>query len=146
MGTSAWGWSFFSKVWSSRSIKLYKPRNWLWQLETTMYGYISWHHSLCIVTRQISITSVWGQSAILPTYNKLCSHFQLAPQRTLTLQNWYTHTCTPQHSKKYAKIYCASSRWDISAEEIYQKMEVYCFVANLIFCFMYTLNFHVILL
>jgi hypothetical protein len=31
LGTSAWAWSFFSKVWSSRSIKLCKPGNWLWQ-------------------------------------------------------------------------------------------------------------------
>jgi hypothetical protein len=38
-----------------------------------MYGYTSWYHSLRLVTCQISITSVWVQSAILPTYNHLCS-------------------------------------------------------------------------
>jgi hypothetical protein len=32
MGTSAWAWLFFSKVRSSRSIKLYIPENQLWQL------------------------------------------------------------------------------------------------------------------
>jgi hypothetical protein len=33
------------------TLKLYKPRNWLWQLVvTTTYGYTSWYHSLHLVT------------------------------------------------------------------------------------------------
>jgi hypothetical protein len=121
MGTSAWAWSFFSKVQSSHSNK---SGNWLWQLVAivTMYGCTSWYHSLRLITRQISIISIWGQSAILPAYNYLCS----APTSNLHLnKRWRSKIgVLIPHSivntmQKFE--YCTSSRrWDISAEEIHK--------------------------
>jgi hypothetical protein len=136
MGTSAWAWSFFSKVRSSRSIKLYKPENWLWQLVVIVFR----NHYVAMGICQISHHLSFGSKCNLAHLQLLMlrSHFQFTPQWTLTLQNWYTHT--PQQN--YWILY-QSRRWDINAEEIHQKWKkshLSCFVVYLIFCFMYRLH------
>jgi hypothetical protein len=73
--TSASAWSFFSKVRSSHALLSFtNPRNWLWQPVVIVSGnhYVWVYFLVSLVTRQISITSICGQSAIL-TNNYLCS-------------------------------------------------------------------------